>query len=102
MTKMPDPKMQAWIDARKRHHLSLMYLANWGTHILKLRLPSSLLDPKTANEYCSGESVFVREKAGRVVLSFISEDEEVDAWGIDINARTCRGRSYATAYSAPC
>ena len=22
MRKMPDPKMQAWIDARKRHHLS--------------------------------------------------------------------------------
>jgi hypothetical protein len=68
-----DTWMEKYFDA-------FMYHANWGTHILKLRLPSSLLDPKTANEYCSGESVFVREKAGRVVLSFISEDEEVVAW----------------------
>jgi hypothetical protein len=31
-------------------------------------IASSLLDVKTANEYCSGDSVFVREKPGRVVL----------------------------------
>lgn len=68
-----DTWMEKYFDA-------LMYYANWGTHILKLRLPSTLLDLKTANEYCSGESVFARENAGRVVLSFISEDEEVDAW----------------------
>lgn len=68
-----DTWMEKYFDA-------FMYYANWGTHILKLRLPSTLLDLKTANEYCSGESVFARENAGRVVLSFISEDEEVDSW----------------------
>jgi hypothetical protein len=62
-----------WME---RYFDAFMYHANWGTHILKLRLPSSLLDAKTANEYCSGESVFVQEKAGRVILSFICEDLE--------------------------
>ena len=64
-----DTLMERYFDA-------FLYYANWGTHILKLRLPSSLLDAKTANEYCSGESVFVQENAGKVVLSFISDDEE--------------------------
>jgi hypothetical protein len=66
-----DTLMERYFDA-------FLYYANWGTHILKLRLPSRLLDGKTANEYCSGESVFVHENAGKVVLSFISEDEDVD------------------------
>ena len=69
-----------WME---RYFDAFMYYANWGTHILKLRLPSSLLDAKTANEYCSSDSVFARENAGRVVLSFISEDEEVVDWDED-------------------
>ncbi|HLF84628.1 MAG TPA: hypothetical protein VI837_10675 [Blastocatellia bacterium] len=69
-----------WME---RYFDAFMYYANWGTHILKLRMHSSLLDAKTANEYCSGDSVFVREKVGRVVLSFISEDQDVVAWDED-------------------
>jgi hypothetical protein len=81
-----------WME---RYFDAFMYHANWGTHILKLRLPSSLLDAKTANEHCSGESVFVQEKAGRVILSFICEDleegnYEEDKWNLSslISVRT--------------
>jgi hypothetical protein len=61
---------------------AFLYLANWGTHVLKLRLPSLLLDSKTAKAYCGGDSTFVGEKSGKVILSFVSEDEE-DGDGVD-------------------
>jgi len=41
--------MEKYFDA-------FLYLANWGTHVLELRLPSRLLDPATAKAYCSGDS----------------------------------------------
>ena len=54
---------------------AFLYLANWGTHVLKLRLPSRLLTPETAKAYCCGNSAFIREKAGKVVITFVSEDD---------------------------
>jgi hypothetical protein len=63
----PDAWMEKYFDA-------FLYLANWGTHVLKLRLPSSLLSAGTAKNYLGAASV--REKLGKVVLSFVSEDEE--------------------------
>jgi hypothetical protein len=59
---------------------AFLYLANWGTHILKLRLPGSLLDGTTARKYLQGDSAFVREKSGKVILSFTSQDEEGSDW----------------------
>jgi hypothetical protein len=67
----------AWME---KYFDAFLYLANWGTRILKLHLPSRLLDPKIATEYCCGDSSFFREKDGRVILSFVSEDEEDDDW----------------------
>ena len=68
-----DVWMEKYFDA-------FLYLANWGTHLLKLRLPARLLDPATATAYCSGDSAFVRESSGKVILSFVSEDEEGADW----------------------
>jgi hypothetical protein len=68
-----DVWMEKYFDA-------FLYLANWGTHVFKLRLPSRLLDPATAKEYCGGDSASVRERAGKVILSFVSEDEEGGDW----------------------
>lgn len=64
-----DKWMEKYFDA-------FLYLANWGTHILKVRLPSALLDLDTARQYCGGESAFVREKNGKVILSLVSDNEE--------------------------
>ncbi|MBM5811316.1 MAG: hypothetical protein FJ191_05040 [Gammaproteobacteria bacterium] len=63
--------MEKYFDA-------FLYLANWGTRVLKLRLPSRLLDAATARSYCGGGSAFVREKAGQVILTWLSEEEEGD------------------------
>ena len=65
--------MEKYFDA-------FLYLANWGTHLLKLSLPSRLLDPAIAKEYCSGDRAFIREKAGKVILTYVSEDEEGSEW----------------------
>jgi hypothetical protein len=44
---------EAWMD---KYFDAYLHLANWGTHVLKLRLPSRLLDAATAKGYCDGDS----------------------------------------------
>jgi hypothetical protein len=68
-----DAWMETYFDA-------FLYLANWGTQVLKLRLPTHLLDSKTARQYCAGERASVREKNGKLILTFISEDEDGGDW----------------------
>jgi hypothetical protein len=68
----------AWME---KYFDAFLYLANWGTHVLKLRLPARLLDPALAAAYCGGGSAFVRQKADKVVLSFASEEgDEGGEW----------------------
>jgi len=67
----------AWMD---KYFDAFCYLANWGTHILKLRLSTRLLDARTAQLYCVGEHASVREKKGKLVLTFHSEDEGGGDW----------------------
>jgi hypothetical protein len=67
----------AWME---KYFDAFLHLANWGTHVLKLSLPARLLDPAVARTYCGGDSAFIREKSGRVVLTFVSEDEECGDW----------------------
>jgi len=69
----PDAWMEKYFDA-------FLYVANWGTHILKLRLPARLLDADTAGLYCAGENAWLRVKNGKVVLSFHSDDEGGGEW----------------------
>ena len=67
----------AWME---KYFDAFLYVANWGTHSLKLRLPARLLDPAIARTYCGGENASVKEKAGKTILSFLSEDEEGGDW----------------------
>ena len=67
----------AWME---NYFDAFLYLANWGSHVLKMRLPSHLLGLVTAKKYCGGDSAFVREKAGKLILTFMSEDEEGSEW----------------------
>jgi hypothetical protein len=65
---------------REKYFDGFLYLANWGTHILQLALPAKLLSATTARLYCATEVASVREKSGRIILSFISEDENGGDW----------------------
>jgi hypothetical protein len=67
----PDKWVEQYFDA-------FLYLANWGSRWLMLRLPGKLLDQQVAAPYCGGESVSCRRKDGSVILSFRSEDEDSD------------------------
>jgi hypothetical protein len=67
----------AWME---KYFDAFLYLANWGTHVLKLRLPDRLLDPAIAKVYCGGNSASARERPGKVILSFASENEGGDDW----------------------
>jgi hypothetical protein len=67
----------AWME---KYFDAFLYAANWGTHVLKLRLPTRLLDAKVARRYCVGEHASVRERNGKVILTFRSEDEGGGEW----------------------
>lgn len=57
-----------------------LYYANWGTHILKLRLSSSLLNLKTAQIYCNGSNASARLSNDKIILDFVSESGNGGEW----------------------
>jgi len=63
-----------------RYFDAFLYLANWGTHWLMLRVPSKLLAPEVAAAYDAGHCLSSREQRGNHILSFRSEDEEDYEW----------------------
>lgn len=69
----PDDWMNRYFDA-------FLYLANWGTRELKLRLSSTLLDVTAARAYAANDGFGVREHKGYIVLSFTSGDDGDGEW----------------------
>lgn len=67
----------AWMD---KYFDAFLYVANWGTHLFKLRLPSKLLSLDTARQFCSGDPISVREKSGNLIFTFVSEEEAGGDW----------------------
>ena len=64
----PDRLIDLYFDA-------FIYVANWGTRRLTLRLPQRLLDIGAVAEYCCKQSVHARKTDEFVVVDFWSEDE---------------------------
>ena len=62
-----------WMD---KYFDVFLYIANWGTRVLKLRLPDNQMSVKAARLYAVGERAAVRVKSGNVIFSFHSETEE--------------------------
>ena len=73
----------AWME---KYFDAFLYFANWGTNVFKLGLSSRLLDGKTAALYCVGESASARGGNGRTILTFASEDEDLDEWPDETDA----------------
>lgn len=65
----------AWME---RYFDAFLYVANWGTNLLMLRLPAAALPAKTAKAYCRSDAALVRVKAGNTILTFCSRDEDGD------------------------
>ena len=47
----------------ERYFDAFLYLANWGTRELIVRLPARLVDPDIAQRYCSGDAVSAGARA---------------------------------------
>jgi hypothetical protein len=66
--------MERYFDAH-------LYLANWGTHRIMLRLPRAGLDPATATRYCVGEATSSWATRTHVIVDLHSADDEgVEDW----------------------
>jgi hypothetical protein len=61
-----------------------LYYANWGTHILKLRLPLALLDLNTVQSYCNDDQFSVRQTDDKLILDFVSQNENGGEWEEDL------------------
>ncbi len=73
----------AWMD---KYFDAFLYFANWGTNVLKLRLPTCLLDRDTLDPYCTGESFGFREGNGKTTITFVSDVEDIDEWPDEADA----------------
>ena len=57
------------------YHDAHLYLANWGTHRIMLRLPRVLLSAKDAGQYCVDGHISMSVTSESVILNLASEDE---------------------------
>lgn len=67
----------AWME---RYFDAFLYVANWGTCVLKLALPAGLLGRDEVAPYLGGDALSGREANGRLILTFASGDEEGGEW----------------------
>ncbi|MEU5941722.1 hypothetical protein ABZ807_21620 [Micromonospora sp. NPDC047548] len=61
---------------------AFLYLANWGTRQLMIRLPHGSLDLRTAQRYCDTESASAWAVGDRVIIDLTDQDEEGE-WNWD-------------------
>lgn len=61
----------AWME---KYFDLFLYLANWGTRELVIRLPRKLLELKIARQYCRGEAASARVKGDFILLELASEE----------------------------
>jgi len=64
----------------ERYFDAFVYIANWGTRQLMLRLPRALIDPRTVGPYEVEEGLEAHVRGEAVILEFRSEDEEGADW----------------------
>lgn len=57
-----------------------VYVTNWGTRRLMLRLPAALVDAAALDAYNDGYHVSMEEVNGSWIVDLYSEDEEAPGW----------------------
>ena len=70
----------------ERYYDAHLYLTNWGTHRIMLRLPRELLDIDVVRDHCVGDRVTVWTTGKFLVLDMTSEDDSGD-WEYDPQGR---------------
>jgi hypothetical protein len=69
----PEKLMEQYFDAH-------VYVANWGTHILMLRLPQAVLNKETLAPYCVVEGLRGWAKGEHQIIEWHREGEPPDEW----------------------
>jgi hypothetical protein len=62
----------------ERYFDAFLYLANWGTREVMIRVPARLLTLDTAQQYLVGDAVSARLGGDQVILCMTSEDDAGD------------------------
>lgn len=70
----------AWMD---RFFDAFLYTANWGTNVLKLRVPTKLISPAKVRAYCAGDAITARQNRRNTIVTLTSNDESGDWQGND-------------------
>jgi hypothetical protein len=69
-----------WIE---EYFDAFLYLSNWGTRELFLRIPALALPLRVGKAYCSSDAARARSKAGHVIVEIRAGDEEGGGEWID-------------------
>ncbi|MBI3687631.1 MAG: hypothetical protein HY241_09930 [Actinobacteria bacterium] len=64
----------------ERHFDAFLYMANWGTRQLLIRLPRTLLAAETVQQYCVDETAVTWSSGEHVVLDYTCEEEPGGYW----------------------
>ncbi|MFO0646581.1 MAG: hypothetical protein U0326_10115 [Polyangiales bacterium] len=72
----PDALMARYFDA-------MVYVANWGTHTLRLRVPRAAVDVATFEKYRADRGVEVRKTKTHAIVTLSAYDESGEAWDDD-------------------
>jgi hypothetical protein len=67
----------AWME---KYFDGFLYLANWGTREVQLAVPAKLLPADTARRYCFSNAASSREKSGKLILTFLTDEEAHEEW----------------------
>ena len=57
---------------------AFLYVANWGTRWLMLKVPRHLIDVQLVSKYCPGDSAVIHEKENHLIFEFTSEAEDYE------------------------
>lgn len=68
------------LELVKKYFDAHLYVANWGTRCLMLKVPRDLLDVPAARLYCTDETMSVHVHRRSAVLVFEWNDEEYEDW----------------------
>jgi hypothetical protein len=64
----------------ERYYDAFLYTANWGTRQIMLRLPATLLDLETAEQYCATDAASTWPSGDHVILDLTYDTEDGCEW----------------------
>jgi hypothetical protein len=64
----------------EQYYDAFIYTANWGTRQVMLRLPATLLDLETAEQYCNTDAASSWSRGEHVILDLTSSADDDGDW----------------------